>query len=101
MVKGVAVTSDSRLAEKHRPAVLQLDGDCDGGHQRRKHDKSDDREGHVSGALANAAPAGEVRLLNVQERKADLWADVHPRPCHLHQTRIDEHLNAGTLQRPG
>ena len=59
------------------------------------------REEDVAAALDHLAPAAEVRLLDVQQRRAHQRADVHPRAGDLDESGIDQHLDTGALQGPG
>ena len=50
--EGAPAHAHALLAEQHRPAVPQLDGDGDQGPERRREDEAEARERHVERALA-------------------------------------------------
>ena len=96
-----AAAADALLPEDDRAAVLQLDR----GGDEQQHGEMTIRptagEDDVAAALHHPAPAGEVRLLDVQERNTHQRPDVHAGTGDLDQARVDQHLDAGALQRPG
>ncbi len=55
----------------------------------------------VEGALDEPPHPGELRLLDVQQRKASHRPDVDARPCDVGERRRDDEVDAGPLEVPG
>ena len=73
--------------------IAELDRQSDHREQRRADHQSEAGQHDVGGAFGEAAPTGEVRLFHVQQREADIRADMHAWTGDLDQAGMDEQFN--------
>ena len=70
-------TSDSTLFVENRAAILMLDGDSSDKDNRGGENEEKQRSDDVEGPLEPATCTFGLRLLDMHQRQAGHWADMH------------------------